>query len=61
MTKGEAHKRIERTLRDLEEIFRKIDAELSAEDRAICKQMGVAPEDLLERMRRLGLCRKEER
>ncbi len=60
MTRSEAHKRIEKTLRDLEKVLRKVDAELSAEERAVCKQMGVAPEDLLERIRRLGLCQREE-
>ena len=58
MTRSEAHKRIEKTLRDIEKVLRKIDAELSAEERAICKQMGMAPEDLLERMRRLGFAER---
>jgi len=61
MTKSEVHERIEETLRDLEKVLKEIDTKLSAEERVVCEYLGVAPADLLKQLRRLGLCRKEER
>ena len=55
MTESEVRRRIEETLEDLEKALKEIDAKLSAEERAVCEYLGVAPADLLKQLRQLGL------